>query len=140
MEAAYSKHRKEDRQPLRDDIAEVMRQYTAGRAAGFRLWPGSWHTAAAEMVRIDLEATGIPYRDEAGRYFDFHSIRGQFINSLTTGGIHPKVAQVLARHSTITLTMDHYTHLDVMDLAGALDKLPGLPGRKDGPTVGQNAV
>jgi hypothetical protein len=41
-------------------------------------------------------------------------------------GVHPKVAQVLARHSTITLTMKNYSHLDVLDVAGALDKLPGL--------------
>jgi hypothetical protein len=76
------------------------------------------------MLRIDLESAGIPYQDERGRYFDFHAVRGQFISSLAAGGVHPKVAQVLARHSTITLTMDHYTHLDVLDVAGALDKLP----------------
>jgi hypothetical protein len=42
-----------------------------------------------------------------------------------------KVAQALARHSTITLTMDHYTHLDVLDVSGALDKLPPISGKPD---------
>ena len=82
------------------------------------------------MVRGDLAAAGIPYEDGDGRFFDFHSLRGQFISNLAASGVHPKVAQTLARHSTITLTMNHYTHLDVFDVAGALDKLPGLPGRK----------
>jgi hypothetical protein len=53
-------------------------------------------------------------------------MRGQFISLLAASGVHPKVAQVLARHSTITLTMDYYTHLDVLDVAGALEKLPDL--------------
>ena len=78
------------------------------------------------MVREDLRAAGIPYQDDDGRYFDFHALRGQFISLLAAKGVHPKVAQTLARHSSITLTMDYYTHLDVLDVTGALDKLPGL--------------
>jgi len=62
------------------------------------------------------------------------------ISSLAASGVHPKVAQVLARHSTITLTMDHHTHLDVMDLVEALEKLPALPGRKEDEAEEQNAA
>lgn len=80
------------------------------------------------MLRGDLAAADIPYRDDAGRYFDFHAMRGQFIRLLAANGVHPKVAQVLARHSTFTLTMDFYTHLDVLDVSGALDKLPRVGG------------
>ena len=36
------------------------------------------------------------------------------------------MAQQLARHSTIHLTMANYTHLDRADLAGALESLPTL--------------
>jgi integrase len=126
VEAGYSKHRRKDVQPLRPDVAEMMRQYTAGKATQLPLWPGKWAKLAAEMLRKDLDAAGIPYRDEAGRVFDFHAIRGQFISFLAARGVHPKVAQTLARHSTITLTMQSYTHLDVFDVAGALDKLPEI--------------
>src|SRR5205085_9964884 len=134
-------HRQEDRQPLRDDTAEMMKQYIASRPATTeKLWPGEWYKAAAEMVRLDLVTAGIPYRDGAGKYFDFHSIRGQFISSLAANGVHPKVAQVLARHSTITLTMDHYTHLDVMDVAGALAKLPAVRGKKNDQSGEQTAA
>jgi len=79
------------------------------------------------MVRADLEIVGIPYHDEGGRVFDFHALRHQFISSLAAAGVHPKVAQTLARHSTITLTMDRYTHVGLYDQTAALDQLPALP-------------
>lgn len=59
--------------------------------------------------------------------FDFHALRHQFISNLARGRVHVKEAQQLARHSTITLTMDCYTHLGIVDLTSALDALPALP-------------
>jgi integrase len=128
VEAGYSKRRRKDVQPLRADVAAMMKTYLTGKPKGAPVWPGTWHDRAAEMLRGDLDAADIPYQDDAGRYFDFHAMHGQFISLLAAQGVHPKVAQPLARHSTITLTMDYYTHLDVLDVTGALDKLPALPG------------
>jgi hypothetical protein len=86
--------------------------------------------AATEMLRKnDPEHPGIPSVDDDGRVFDFHGLRHQFITNLATAGVHPKAAQMLARHSTITLTMDRYTHLGLVDQTAALDKLPGLPSQ-----------
>ena len=153
VEAAYSKRRRKDIQPLRPDLARMLAQWLARRheestekpatlplrRAGSRtgqadeatpeakLWPGKWYRDAAEMLRADLSAAGIEYEDAAGRVFDFHALRHMFISSLAAAGVHPKVAQTLARHSSITLTMDRYTHLAVADVAGALEDLPGLP-------------
>jgi integrase len=139
VEAAYSKHRRKDVQPLRADVAELMRQYVAGKPRNKALWPGTWKERAAEILRADLSAAGIAYQDDAGRYFDFHALRGQFVSLLAAKGVHPKVAQVLARHSTITLTMDYYTHLDVLDVSAALDKLPApRPQQGDGQAPPQN--
>jgi integrase len=128
VEAAYSKHRRKDVQPLRADVAELMRGYTAGRPRKSLLWPGTWVKVAAEMLRVDLTAAGISYLDDDRRYFDFHAMRGQFISMLAANGVHPKVAQILARHATVNLTMNFYTHLDVLDVTGALDKLPPVAG------------
>ncbi len=129
VEAGYSKHRRRDILPIRPDVAALLGQHLRdrGRGVGEQLWPGSWsRKAAAKMLRMDLEAAGIPYEDELGRVFDFHALRHQFISDLARGGVHPKEAQTLARHSTITLTMDRYTHLGIVNLTSALDRLPAI--------------
>ena len=148
VEAAYSKHRRRDELPIRADLAErlaafldaqgrrtrdeaadVLRFDRRGeRSPQAKLWPGSWIDTPAAMLRVDLKAAGIPYRDEAGRYFDFHALRHHFITWLAQSGVHPKDAQALARHSTITLTMDRYSHTGIRDMNAALAKLPELPG------------
>jgi integrase len=118
------------------------------RASMGHLWAGTWVEKPAKMLRRDLRAarakwlkdalsdgerkrrersTELCYRDEAGRVFDFHALRHQFITNLARGRVHVKEAQQLARHSTITLTMDCYTHLGIVDLTSALDALPALP-------------
>ena len=61
-----------------------------------------------------------------GRVADFHSLRHTFISNLIAGGVHPKIAQSLARHSTIALTMDRYTHLTAARQVDALKALPDL--------------
>src|SRR5207245_4402634 len=99
----------------------LLRDYLGTKAPGQPVGPGdlkaaseSWWLHAAVMVKADLEVASIPYHDETGRVFDFRALRHQFISNLAAGGVHPKIAQVLARHSTITLTMDHYTtHFEV---------------------------
>jgi hypothetical protein len=49
------------------------------------------------------------------------------VTNLARGKVHPKFAQALARHSTITLTMDRYSHTDLGEQADALKVLPSLP-------------
>jgi integrase len=130
--AGYSKRRRKDVQLLRPDVAELMAGYLRGKPRRQPLWPGCWKNDGAELVRHDLAAAGIPYVDEDGAVFDFHALRGQFITMLAKNGVHPKVAQFLARHSSIGLTMDHYTDASVLDLAGALDALPAIPTAAQG--------
>ena len=69
------------------------------------------------------ESDFLTYRDSAGRVADFHSLRHRFITELVKAGVHPKDAKELARHSTITLTMDRYAHVGLRDTAAALSKL-----------------
>ncbi len=131
----------------REDDSEAVAGGDSASAA--RLWSGTWADRAAEMLAADLAAARqawideaktdkekqariksdyLAYTDDAGRVFDFHAQRHQFISNLARGGASPKEAQSLARHSTITLTMDRYTHLGINDLTAALDRLPKLPG------------
>jgi len=129
VEAAYSKRRRRDVLPLRPDVAKALREHltACGCGRGDRIWPGTWsNRASAKMIKKDLVIAGIPYEDADGRVFDFHSLRHQFISDLARCGVHPKEAQALARHSTITLTMDRYTHVGIVDLTAALDRLPSV--------------
>jgi integrase-like protein len=126
--SGHSKRRRKHRQPLRADIVELLRTWLLGRSG--KLWPGSsWNTAAA-MLKLDLKAAGIPYVDSAGRVFDFHSLWHQFISSMARAGVSPNVAQVLARHSTIVLTTDRYSHLHDDDATNALAELPAISTEK----------
>ena len=124
--AAYSKRRREDVLPMRRDLADELRRYMEGRgpdAAAFDM-PASDKTA--DMMRSDVEAAGLTYRDASGKVADFHSLRHTFITNLANGGVHPSTAQALARHSTITLTMDRYTHRHAGDETAALEALPDM--------------
>jgi hypothetical protein len=42
--------------------------------------------------------------------------------------VHPKAPQPLARHTTIALTLDRYTHVGLTDSTRALDGLPAIGG------------
>ena len=61
-----------------------------------------------------------------GEVADFHALRHTFITMLASLRVHPKVAQQPARHSTITLTMDWYSHTRLVDLNTAVENLPLL--------------
>jgi len=126
VEAAYSKHRRRDVLPLVGDVAEALREWRRQHPFDERVFPLPDKTA--KMLRADLEAAGISYRDGAGRVVDFHALRHTFITNLMRGGVHVRVAQALARHSTVTLTMNTYSHPEVLDERSALSVLPSLSG------------
>ena len=126
--AAYSKHRRQDVLPLHPSLVESLRPWLAEKKAATPVWPGAWARAkqAGKTLQRDLEAAGIPYVDEQGRYADFHALRHTFITNMMKSGINPKTAQSLARHSTIDLTMNVYTKLTITDQATAIASLPGM--------------
>ena len=128
VEAAYSKHRREDVLPLRCELADVLRVHLAGKLPDAPAFAVPQRGESAKMLRADLEAAGLPYHDDAGRVFDFHALRHQFGSNLAAAGVRPHVAKSLMRHSTITLTMDSYTHTFVEDERTALESLPTIDG------------
>jgi integrase len=130
VRAAYSKSGREDCVPLMASTARALAKYRAllgdvePQAKLFPNMPNRHRTP--RMIKANLEAAGIPYSDETGRYADFHSLRHTCGTWLAAVGAHPKVIQRIMRHSTITLTMDRYTHAFRADEAAALAKLPDL--------------
>ncbi len=120
VKAAYSKRRREDRRPLPITLAKVLQSWMTEKSIGpgDHLWPGRWYERGAEMIRADLEAAGIAYKDADGHVYDFHALRHQYITDLYRSGAHPKTVQELARHSSVTLSLDRYTHAGAADMAG----------------------
>jgi integrase len=142
--AAHSKRRREDRQPIRHDLAGMLRPWLAARPEGERLFaklPGD----TARMLRSDLAAARsewideaptqgerearersdfLAYRNAAGEVADFHSTRHTYVSGIVAGGASVKTCQELARHSSPSLTIGRYSHARLHDLQGALESLP----------------
>lgn len=61
----------------------------------------------------------------------FHDLRHTFASLLLESGESPKVIQELLGHSTITTTMDIYTHISKKGKVGAMQKLDLLLEQED---------
>ena len=68
----------------------------------------------------------LTYENAAGLFADFHANRHTFITNLSRANVSPKVAQTMARHSDIRLTMNIYTHTDLDEKVAAVAKLPSF--------------
>ena len=79
-------------------------------------------------LKKDLTAAGIPVRDGQGFVIDLHSMRHTLATMLAKGGVTPRVAQEMMRHSDPRLTANVYTTLSMADTRSALDSLPSLSG------------
>lgn len=117
--AAHSKRRREDVLPIRSDLVQRLSAYFKGRNTDEKAFSGMLRDKGAKMLRHDLEAAGIPFKNELGEV-DFHSLRHTFVTNLVRSGVHPKITQALARHSSAELTLGRYTHVELEELAAAL--------------------
>ena len=127
VESQDTKNRKEAVLPLRTDTAAELKQFLAGKLPNVKAFGGTYKRLADKthlLIKADLEAAGIPYVDESGRYSDFHSLRHTTGSLLAASGVHPKTAQSIMRHSTIDLTMSRYTHVFAGQEAQAVASLP----------------
>jgi integrase len=129
LSSNYTKNKKPAEQPLPAEVADLLRGYLAGRPANKPVWPGTWYEVAVDMLRIDLDAAGIPYVIEGGEgplFADFHSLRHSYVAILDKSGATLKEAMQLARHSDPKLTMKIYGKARRHDLARAADRLPSF--------------
>ncbi len=124
IEAGYSKSKRADTLPLRRGLASDLRRHCSSKKPEHHVFD-MWKAAqGARMLKADLAAAGIPYKDSQGRQADFHALRHTFITNLARSGVHPKTAQTLARHSTMELTMQVYTLVALDTKEEAVNQLP----------------
>ena len=125
LRASNEKNRKGSTIPLRDDLAENLKQWVIGKAAGDLVL-----NVPAGLLRIlnrDLVGAGIDKIDERGRRVHLHALRMSTATHLSAAGVSPRTAQALMRHSDIKLTMATYTDERLLNSAGAVALLPDLP-------------
>jgi integrase len=154
--AAYSKRRRRDVIPLHSEVAARLKKWLAtkkGLGASKPVFdlhtPSGGLRRTSKMMKLDLErartawieaaeknkrerkrreeSDHLRYEDENGMYADFHANRHTFISNLAKSGVSPKVAQTMARHSDINLTMNVYSHVKMDEQAAAISELPPPP-------------
>jgi integrase len=141
--AGSSKRRRKDIQIISQSLAAELEPFLATKVPAAKAFGGRYQALTvntADVLKKDLAEAGIPYEDELGRVFDFHSLRGQCATLLARRGVHPKIAQTIMRHSDINLTMNVYTLTDRAQKASAVTSLSdlfspsqtGVPERKTG--------
>jgi integrase len=123
VRAAYTKNGETATLPLPGELAADLATYIAEVPTGEQVFPLPEKGAA--MLRIDLKAAGIPYRDAGGLVFDFHALRCECATLADQAGVTPRVVQKLMRHSTLELTGPLHSTRSV-DLERAADALPSL--------------
>ena len=121
--SGLTKNRKEAKIGLRPELAELLREHLQRKAPAAQAL--NVPPITSRVIRQDLEAAGIAYRDEHGRTLDFHALRHTFITYVGRSGASAKTVQELARHASITTTQ-RYLHSDDDEKTAAIAALPTL--------------
>ena len=122
----HAKNRRTARIPLQLETVAVLRRFLVGALPATLVFRDAHRGyRAAEVLRWDLEAAGIPERTEAGRV-DFHSLRVSFVTNMARAHVPLAQAQKLARHCSPVLTSTIYSRFGFDEDAAAIAKLPSL--------------
>ncbi len=157
LNAVDEKNREGNTVPLRQDVAADLSRHlterlhalqTAARQAGrpvpVRLAPTERlihvPTGLVKIFDRDLSAAGIPKRDDRGRTLDVHALRTTFCSMLSQAGVPLRTAQAAMRHSDPSLTANVYTDPKLINVSGALEKLPNWPLDGDGEIERESAT
>lgn len=127
--AGRNKNRREHVVPIQVDAGRELAKWLKTKAPGKPVFVGrtDWHRRAASMLRSDLIRVGIPYRDAAGDYLDFHSLRATYCTMLATSGVILPAAMALMGVSNSELVTRVYAKVKPL-LAGEVAKMP-KPGK-----------
>jgi len=127
LSGEHTKNGEAARLPLRPATIALLRDHFKGKTPQVPAFDLPSKYSMARMLRKDMsdarkawieyaKATPKEYKRRQESDFlrpetkDFHCLRHSLASLLAAGGVHPKTAQELMRHSSITLTMDRYSH------------------------------
>ena len=102
--AAYTKAKVTAVLPLnRAMIPDLKKWLAAGQ--GY-LFPGLRDKRTPKMIKLDLEAAGLPFKTDVGSRC-FHALRNTYVSQLFDAGLTIDQVQRFARHSDVRLTMKY---------------------------------
>jgi len=79
----------------------------------------------ASRLKVDADRVGVDYKDELGRYGDFHALRYTWATFMRRNGIPDNFARKQMRHRTIRQT-DGYTDAMQLPIYDSIKNLPRL--------------
>lgn len=119
----FTKNGEEARLLLVPSLAEELKAWIADTGRGPEDTVFDVPTKVMPGMLLDLKRAGIDYRDERGRYADFHALRKSANTMLGLAGVPPRIRQLFMRHSDIRLTMATYDDAAMQDMAEAVKAL-----------------
>ncbi len=145
VKPADTKNGKPAQQFIDRELADALRAHLTAKTPAAALFNMPDRTKPATMLRADLTAARdawlaeakrdpeeltrrqqsdfLAAQNDAGEWFDFHSLRHTCGAWLSLTGSHPKTVQTVMRHSTPVLTMNRYGHMLPGAEAEAADRL-----------------
>jgi len=130
VRAETAKNKTEERVFLLPELVERLKAYRPAHVGSADLvFPNG--IPRASRLKADAERNGIAYRDDLGRYGDFHAQRYTWATFLQRNGVAQRFAMKLMRHSDIKLTAKVYTdetQLPIYDAIKNLPRLDAVPG------------
>lgn len=112
-DASHTKNGVTARQPLPLGLVGAFRRYLQGKPHDRPIWRLPQHSA--RMLRKDCRDAGVDPTN-----VDIHALRHTFITRLALSNTPPAVLKRLARHHSLDLTLNVYTHVHDKDAADAL--------------------
>ena len=123
--ARIAKARREHQVRLENPlVVEMLGDRLRSLLPGARVFAMPSPSKVAPMLRRDLEAASIPYRDEHGHVIDFHGLRGVYLNWVYRAVDDPKSGATLARHADSRTAWRHYLRANPNLLAQAQERMP----------------
>jgi len=125
VRAETAKNKTEESVCLVPEIVEALMEYRSANESTSKLvFPNG--IPRTRRLQKDAKANGIDYKDELGRFADFHALRYTWATFLQRNGIAQRFAMKLMRHSDIKLTSKVYTDESQLPIYDSIKNLPRL--------------
>lgn len=129
LPAAITKARRADIIPLRQDLAQQLRDARPKDARpGLRVFA---HIPKMATFKLDLLKAKIDHKDKAGRIADFHAMRLTLNTDLHRAGVPLRTTMEILRHTDPRLSTETYLDANLLNTSAAVELLPSLSSHPD---------